>query len=803
MIKNYLKIAYRYLVRNRLYSFINVFGLAIGLSICIIISLWVKQELSYDRFHTKAHRIYRLERELFRDNLYSRWPISSGAYKQALIDDYPEIENAVRLWRREFSIKDHNNFIHRQVLFAADNSVFEMFDFVLEEGSELTALTEPKTVVLTRENAVKYFGSDDVVGRSLSLEWQGEPTDFKVTGILKEVPENSHVQFDMLMSIASYPDERFANWRSNYLYTYVLAREDTSKATLEERLKSFVDQRLEPHYGDLLAQGLGIHEVLKIHLFSITDIHLHPSPNWELEPGGNIQSVYIFSTIAVFILLIAAINFINLSTARAGKRAREVSLRKTVGAAKSQLRRQFMLESALSALLSLVVACGLCLLLIPAFNHIIAEKLSIGLIFRLQNLVSIIGITLTVGILSGLYPAFYLTRFDPARVLKGGSLSGRGKSAFRQNMVVIQFVISTALIIGMFTVYRQMQYIQTRPLGFEKDNLVVIPARSQQISRGYDSFRSELLQHGQVISVSASSDLPGDPLFGNGSVYNRLESDENINLTLMTSHYDYVDALGLEILAGRGFSWEFSTDTPGTMILNEAAANRIGWTPDEAVGKKLDRGDPETTFQVVGVVKNFHYQSLRREVEPAAVMLFPNLMTMISVRIVPGDLERTLSLIREKWEGAFPGELFEYSFLDSRIHQMYEKERKMQNIFAVFSSLSILVACLGLFGLAAFTAEVKTKEIGIRKTLGASTSSVTYLLSKEFVRWIIIANVVAWPLAWFMMNRWLQDFAYRITMGWSVFLIAGFLTLFIALSTSIFQTLKAAFANPVDSLRYE
>lgn len=803
MIKNYLKMVYRSLVRHKLFSFINIFGLAIGLSVCIMISFWVQQELSYDRFHEKSHRIYRVERTLFRDNLFSRWPVSSGGYKQALIDDCPEIENAVRLWRQEFPVKDNMNNIHRQGMYAVDNAVFEIFDFGLEEGDEGTALTEPGTVVLSRENAIKYFGSDDVIGKSLPVEQGENLVDFTVTGILKKAPENSHIQFDMLMSIESFSDELFAEMRSNYLYTYVLVSEQTTKPAIEDRLKIFVEQRLEPVYGDLTGQGLDIHEVLKVQLFPITDIHLHPSVNWELEPGGNINSVYIFSTVAVFILILACINFINLSTARASKRAKEVSLRKTIGANKSQLRAQFILESTLSAFISLGVAFVLCWLFIPVFNQIIAADLSISSLLQLNSLIFLFGTTLIIGFLSGLYPAFYLTKFDPARILKGGLYSGRGNSIFRKNMVVFQFVISTILIIGMITVYKQMSYIQNRSLGFDKENLVVIPARSQQTSQNYSAFRTELLQNSQIVSVTASSDLPGDPLYGNSSVFNRQVSDEPINLINLSSGYDYADTLKMGILAGREFSREFSTDTDGSLLLNEAAVKRIGWTPEEAIGKELDRGDQNRIYRVIGVVKDFNYKSLRSEVEPAVIWLNPNQISMISVRILPAETREILGFIQQKWESTFPGEQFEYSFLDSRFFQLYEKERKMQSIFVVFSSLSILVACLGLFGLATFTAEVKTKEIGVRKVLGASASSVTWLLSKEFVKWIILANIVSWPLVWIMMNWWLQKFAYRTSIGWEIFLLAGFITLFMAVFTFIFQSLKAANANPTDSLRYE
>lgn len=802
MFRNYLKTTYRNLKGNKLYSMINISGLALGLSICFIITLWIQRELSYDRFHSKADRIYRVERELFRDNLYSRWPIGSGQYKRLLLDDYPEIESAVRFWRNEFAVRDFKNNIRRLPLFAVDNSVFEIFDFGLELGDEKTALTEPKTIVLTRENALKYLGRDDVIGRSLTFEWAGEPVDFKVTGILREVPENSHIHFGALISISSYPDETFASLRSNNLYIYILVREGVSQKVTEEKMMTFVENRLGPVYGDLLVSGLSIHEVLKVHLFPITGIHLHPAENWEAEPGGSVQSVYIFSTIAAFILILACVNFINLSTARAGKRAKEVSLRKTVGAGKNQLRAQFIQESTQSAFISLAAALVLCYLFIPLFHRIFAVQISFGSLLQPRNLIFMVGTTLAAGILSGIYPAFYLTRFDPAVILKGGSTTGKGRSALRKNMVVFQFAISTTLIFGMLTVFLQMRFVQTRSLGFNKDNVIVIPARTRQVFQSYESFRSELIQNAKVVSVSASTDLPGDPLYANSAV-TRKDSNEPINLIFFSCDYDYVETLKLEIEAGRDFSREFSADMDRSVMLNQAAAKRIGWTPEEAVGKQLNWPGANMVLDVIGVVKDFNFKSLRTEVEPIIIRQISNAITFISVRIVPGAIEATLDFIRGKWEGSFPGEQFDYTFLDSRIQDLYNQERRMLHLFLVFSALSIFVACLGLFGLAAFTAEAKTKEIGIRKTLGASAGSVTFLFSKEFVKWILIADVIACPLAWYMMNQWLHNFAYRIHISGMIFVSTILITLLTALFSFIFQALKAAWANPVDSLRYE
>ncbi len=492
----------------------------------------------------------------------------------------------------------------------------------------------------------------------------------------------------------------------------------------------------------------------------------------------------------------------NLSTARASKRAKEVSIRKTAGADKHQLRIQFIQESVLLAFVSLALALLMSSMFIQAYNSIFGENLSLSIFLQLKYLFVLAGATFVVGVSAGLYPALYLTRFEPVEVMKGSPLSGGLKSVFRRNMVVIQFSISIMLIIGVFTVYKQMKYIQTRSLGFDKENVVILPVRSQQVAQNYGAFRNELLGNSQIVALSASSEVPADTHYSNSYV-NPPDSDEGISMILFSSDYDYVETYRLQLLAGRAFSKDFSTDKEGTIILNESAAHRIGWTPEEAVGKKLVGGYSEEEAQVIGVVKNFNYKSLRREVEPMALYLYPNYIREISVRITSGNIGKALDFIQKTWRDTFPGEEFEYAFLDNRIDQLYESEKKMQDLFIIFSALSILVACLGLLGLVSFTAELKTKEIGIRKVLGASTGRLIILLSKEFIKWIVLANIVAWPLAWFLMGKWLQNFAYRTSIGWIVFVSAGFVTMMIAVFTFIFQTFKSASAKPANSLRYE
>jgi len=803
MFKNHMKIAWRNIQRQKLFSFINIFGLGIGIATCMVIYLWIQNELSYDTFHSKADRIYRIERELFRDEVFSRWPIVSAKYKQALIDDYPEIIEATRVWGREVSLKDKSNHVHRQGLYTVDKSIFQIFDFPLQRGDASTALAEPNSIVLTEGLADKYFGSTDVLGETLSLEYGGDYKDFTITGILKEVPKNSSIHFEMLVSFSTHSEEEFTSWRSNYLYTYVLTEEGVTRESLEPKLNKFIEQHLEPYYGDIIIQGVGIHEVLKMHLFPIKDIHLNPSENWELESGGNITSVYIFFSIGLLILIIAGINFTNLSTARATKRAKEVSLRKTVGAGRGQLKVQFIQESILLSFCASVLSIALLLVMINYYNSVFDESLSIKSIFEAGNLLMFALVSIAIGLASGIYPAFYLTSFEPAIVLKGGQFQPKRKSTFRRNMVVIQFTISIALIIGVSVMYQQMEFLQTKSIGFEKENVVIVPVRGSKVADGFESFRNELLSKNRIISVAGSADIPGDQFFSNGNLHKRGESDTHASIEFFACDYEFLDTYRIPVIAGRNFSKKFSTDTVGTLILNETAAKRFGYSPEEAVGKLLDRGNSDNPQRIVGVVEDFNFKSLRREVEPLAIFLMPEYITNISIRIAPGDMLKTISEVKDEWASVFVGEQFDYTVLENRIMQLYENEKKTESILIIFSSLSILIACLGLFGLAAFTAEEKTKEIGIRKSVGATVFNIFVLLSRVFFKWVIISTLLAWPISWYIMENWLQNFAFRVDINISVFIFSTIIAFFLILVTIGYQTMKAAFINPVDTLKCE
>ncbi|MFC1724796.1 ABC transporter permease, partial [candidate division KSB1 bacterium] len=511
MFFNYLKITFRNFFKHKLFSFINVAGLAIGIAACMTIYLWVQDELNYDSFHSKSNRIFRVERDVNGENFSGRWPILSGPYGPTLANVYPEILSCARLWRMELSVKDHQNLMQRQYMFAADNSFLDIFDFPLEKGDRETALARPNTAVLTGKTAQKYFGTKDAVGKTLSIQWGDGSEDFEVTGILKDIPNNSHVHFDMLISLSSAPEEIMNRWMGNFLYTYVLLSRDASVSALEKKFPSFLNEYYSPVLNEFAGRNVELN--FKMQLLPVTDIHLHPAAHWEIEPQGSIASVYIFASISILILLIACINFMNLSTARAGKRAKEVGMRKTLGAYRGQLWSQFLSESVLQSVIALILAILLILVIIPVFNSISGKEFTNAQVFSSKNMMIILAITLTAGFFAGLYPAFYLSSFSPVSIIKGHKSSGTGKSFFRRGLVFFQFIISITLIIGTVTVYKQLKFVQNRSLGFDKENVMIIPVRNVSLIGNIESFRSEILRDPGINFVATSSHLPGDQAF--------------------------------------------------------------------------------------------------------------------------------------------------------------------------------------------------------------------------------------------------------------------------------------------------
>jgi putative ABC transport system permease protein len=809
MLKNYLKIALRNLLRHKGYSLINITGLAVGIACCLLILLYVQDELAYDRHHEKAEQIYRVVLDGRLADKDFHFAVASAPLAVMLPKELPEVLASTRLQNRAGILVRHGEkrFTEDRI-FYADSTMFGVFTMPLLLGNSQTALAQPNTIVLTAAMAAKYFGDENPIGKTLALDNQ----NYQITGMMQDVPRQSHFHPDFLAAMATLSDSRDQSWLSNNFYTYLVLPANSDPKAFETKLAAVVKKYVDPQIK--AAIGVGFDEFIasggryRYVLQRLTDIHLHSKLDVEIEPNGDIKYLYIFSAIAVFILLIACINFMNLATARSANRAKEVGVRKVLGSLRTQLVQQFLSESMLISFIALLIAIGLVELLLPFFNNLAARHLQAD--FFSDNLArfGLIGFALLVGIIAGSYPAFFLASFQPVSVLKG-KLSRRGGRShwLRSGLVVSQFAISIALIVGTAVVHQQLQYVQSQNLGFNKAHVVVIQKASELGQQG-QAFKQELLRYPNVLNASTSTEVPGR-WFSNTAVQPEGAPPDRLELVwYLAADDDFVKTLDMKITAGRNFSKAFSMDS-SAVIINETAVKRLGWT--DAVGKKIVlRGrTPEESlkFTVIGVLKDFHFESLRQEIRPFA--LFPQSAlrertpSFVAVRIRPQNLPATLAFLEDKWQEFVPHHPFEYSFLDADFEALYRAEQRTGKIFGAFSALAILIACLGLFGLASFMAVQRTKEIGVRKVLGASISQVVILLSKDFTQLVLIAIAIAAPVAYFAMNRWLQNFAYRIDIGWWVFALAGGLALLIAFITVSTQALKAALANPVEALRYE
>jgi len=801
MIKNYLKIAYRNFLRNKAFTSINISGLMIGMTCCILIFLFVQDELSYDRFHENSHRIYRVTRRWFNDDGVVNLHLGHVAppFAPLLANDFPEIIHSVRLHRIGGPIVsfEEKQFVVNRFFFA-DKDIFKVFTLDMIRGNSETALQNPFTIVITQEIAKKFFGEDEAIGKVLKFSVSGIKVDLKVTGVIKALPQNSHFHCDILGSFKTY--ERFAgkremeNWGSNNYATYILLPENYNINKLISRLDSFVEKHM---YEDASRDT-------QLVLQRLTDIHLRSHLDSEIEPNSDIAYVYIFSAIALFILLIACINFMNLATARSAGRAKEVGMRKVVGAHKTQLIRQFLFESGFMSIMALILAIILVIVILPQFNKFINRELPFNISDNILLLSGLFGIALFVGLVSGSYPAFFLSAFQPVKVLKGTFRKGAGSSYFRTILVTAQFAISIILIISVGIVSDQLNYMRNVKLGFDQEHILVLPS-SPRIKQQLESVKNILKQHMNIINVSAAKRVPSGRLLDSSDA--RVTSGEtsqpvSFRIANILVDHDYIPTYGIELAAGRNFSKEMPTDADQAFILNETAVRRIGWkSPEEAIDKKFGYGRRQG--KIIGVVKDFHFESMHQEISPMVLYITSSQLNLISIRIRPDNIPETLSFLQNKWNEYRPGYPFSYYFINERFDRLYKSEEKLQQIFSTFAFLGIFIACLGLFGLASYTAENRTKEIGIRKTLGASAVNIMMLLTKEFTKLVLIANIVAWPVAFFAMNRWLQDFAYRIDMSIITYILAGFIAAGVAVITVSTHAVKASLVNPVKSLRYE
>lgn len=797
MLMNYLKIAFRNIKKSKSFAFINIAGLAIGISCCILITLFIQDELSYDRYHDKGDRIYRLVDSFDVEGGLSRhFALSSAPFAPALTKDFPEVEDAVRIFpgRRRMVVFDEKQYYEDGIYFA-DASLFGIFSFPLIQGDPDTALNAPNTIVISKRIARRYFGDKEPMNRTLAVNGQ----DYLVTGVMEEIPSNSHFHADMFASLKtqeqmpSIQKRYFQSWARHEFYTYLLLKQGSSAAELQKKLPDFIQKYAAEQIKSILGG------TLSARLQPLHRIHLYSHLQMEIGTNGDIKYVYIFAIVALFILLIGCFNFMNLSTARSVNRSREIGLRKVVGASRIQLVKQFLGESMLFAFFSSVMAVLIVKVALPFFNSLTNKDMGFQDMTRIILVGSVLMILIFVGILSGSYPAFFVSRYQPAKVLKSTVNVATGKSRLRKVLVLFQFSISITLIISTAVVLDQIDFLRNRKLGFDKEHVVVIPIRENAIRKNAETIKADLMQNPSILSATITIGVPGGVVAGDAIQLVTEEGQKTLTLRMIYTDHDFIKTMGMEIIQGRDFSKDMTTDASEAFIINEAAVRHLGL--DDPLSTRFHWD--EKNGKVIGVVKDFQFQSLKDEINPLVIHIWPSNTFVFAMRIRPEHIPATLAYIRDKWNTLDPAHPFEYSFMDETFDKLYRSEEKLSQIFSLFSILAILIAALGLFGLALFMVEQRTKEIGIRKVLGASIGSIFVLISKEFTLLVLLANVVAWPAAFILMRQWLQNFAYRVNMAPGIFMISGAIALSIALLTISYQTLKAAMADPVESLRYE
>lgn len=778
MLKNYLKIAFRSIRKHKGYSLINIIGLSLGMAICILILLWVQHELSYDRFHKNRDHIYRIYQDYHHAGGISQFSNVPQPVGPEIQNTIPEVEFVTRFLDDDCTFRYEDKLFTERNVRYIDPSFFRMFSFAIVKGDPEAVFRDPYSLILTESMAEKYFGMEDPIGKVLTADSQEQMT---VTAVIKDVPDNSFLQFDFLVpySYLTAIEYDVTNWNSHNCQIYIMLHKNIDEKQVEDKIYGMIQKHAPDDQSYLQLQPLK-----QTRLYTL---------GGEL---GTIKYVYIFSIIALFILVIACINFMNLATARSAKRAREVGLRKVVGARRMQIIRQFFGES----LVLTIVALGLSLLivevLLPVFNSLSGKNLSLNSSGNLAILASLSGIALFTGLLAGSYPALFLSSFLPGKVLKSTYRSSGSSSILRKVLVVFQFSLSIFLIISTAVIYSQLQYIQSKDLGFNRENLIYAGI-DERIRENYDAIKNEILRNPHISKMTRTFQLPSYNRYSAPVDWEGKTPDQNINFNLSVVDPDYLDTMGLALIQGRNFSDEFTTDT-SNFILNEEAVKQMGL--EKPIGKWLEFGEKG---EIIGVVKNYHYMPFSYEIQPLILFYNPNYFRYTMLRISGNEISQTLGFLENIWGKFAPEFPFEYHFLDEDYERIYRTEQRLGELFRYFTFLAIFISCLGLFGLASFMAEQRTKEIGIRKVLGATVSGITLLLSREYTKWVLLANILAWPTAYFAMHKWLEGFAYRVDMSVITFVLAGLLTLFIALLTVSYQAIKASVANPVEVLRQE
>ncbi|WP_353721662.1 ABC transporter permease [Dyadobacter sp. 676] len=810
MLKNYLKIAWRNLRKHKFYSGLNIFGLSFGLASCLLITLYVIDELGYDRSFANADRIYRVNADIRFGGADMSLAVAPDPLAFTLKKDYPQVEQVVRLRENGSQLVRRTNAtenLKEEHVFFADSTFFKVFSVPLLSGNPEKALTEPHAVVISETDAKKYFGKENPIGKGLLID--GKET-YTVTGVMKDLPKRSHMRdLNMLLSMSTYEASRQNDWGSHNFNTYLLLRKGIDPAQFERNfetvLQKYTSKWLQGFLGASLEDLRKSGSYLKYTLLPLTDIHLHSDRTAEINANGNIQYVYIFAVVAVFLLAIACVNFMNLATARSANRAKEVGVRKALGSERSSLVSQFLTESVMLSFFSLALGMLIAYLALPLFNNLASKQIGFPITNPWFWLILVLTGTV-VGVLAGSYPAFFLSAFKPLKVLKNTiEQEGRGSGYLRNALVVFQFVISVMLIVGTGVIYRQLNYIQTKKLGFNKDQMLIVND-AYALDNQVKAFKEQVLMLPNVESATVTSFLPTPSSRTDHTFFpvGQMQQDKGINMQKWAVDYDFVKTMGLQMASGRAFAKEFPSDSAG-IVINEAAAKVLGYA--NPVGKKIfGYEDAELTkrvdYTIIGVVKNFHFESLRKNIGALSLILYKSSGSVV-FRMKGGDAPRTVKQVEALWKKMAPGQPFNYRFMDEDFDNVYRSEQRVGQIFITFATISVIIGCLGLFGLSAFTAERRTKEIGVRKVLGASVVNIVALLSKEFIKLIVIAIVIGSPIAWFGMNLWLNDFAYHVDLAWWMFAAAGVLAIVIALVTVSFQSIKAALTNPVKSLKSE
>lgn len=814
MLRNYITIALRNLRKHRFYTFINVAGLAVGIASCMIITLYIVHELSYDRHFANADRVYRVNSEIKFNGNHHRLAVLPPVAAATFEKDLPEVEAAVHFrqdgWRR---IKRDTETHKEQFTGYASNGIFKVFGISLLKGNTANALSEPNTLIMSRTKAEQYFPGMDPLGQTLVIDNQ---TNYKVSGVFEDFPVNTHFKFDFIFSMEGLQESKSDNWLSHNFNTYVLLREGTSPSDMEAKFPKLIETYVGPQVKQVFGSDFSMDKFkndgnkLEYMLMPLTDIHLHSDLTAEMAPTSDITYIYLFGSIAFFILAIACINFMNLSTARSANRAKEVGVRKVLGSLRSHLVRQFLMESVMLSVVSFIIALAIAYGVMPMFNELAQRPLRIPVGDPLF-LVIVVGAALSVGVLAGLYPSLFLSAFKPVNVLKGRLALGMKSGGVRSALVIVQFMISIFLVVGTIAVQKQLDFIQHKKLGFKRDQIVILH-NAELLEGKHEAFKNELLKIPSVSNVSAAGYLPIAGWGRNNTSFwpqgSQPTQDNMISMQYWQVDHEYVTTMGMSIVKGRDFSKDFPSDSKA-IILNESAARRFGFK--DPIGEKVStfdfvngtmQNDKLLTYTIIGVVADFHYESLKENIDPLCLQLGQSGWSM-PIRFATTDTKDVIANVEKTWKTFQPGQPFEYTFMDEAFGNMYSFEKRLGGIFGIFAALAIIIACLGLFALTAFTAEQRTKEIGIRKVMGASVSSIVMLLSKEFGKLIVIAFVLAAPLSWYAVDKWLQNYTYKTEIGIFVYLLAGMAAFMVAWLTMGFQSVKAARSNPVTSLRSE